>query len=733
MSDFNQLLGQSLAKPEQSIRQHTDGLLKQAELLNNLGFISSSELYHDLLTACEFHDYGKANSEFQKRIKTHKRFDPSKEVPHNVLSLYYVNENDCQDYLLVCFAVLYHHYHSKSPMEILEDDKELIRKSLLEFEDESIVKKRLVRIKRLKAKFNNLFQKDMEEKTAAILLKGFLHKCDYSASAGIPCEIPNNFLSAIMTDWSQSYPLRDLQEFCLANRDRDIIATAPTGMGKTEAGLLWCGDNKCFFVLPLKTAINAMYERLKKLVGGDNYKDCVGLLHSDTKMIYALGSNREENPDTIDTDLDYLNRTKQLSMPITVCTPDQIFDFVLKYAGYEYKLATTSYAKFIIDEIQAYDPKLLAAIMYAIKLVKLMGGKIAILTATLPPFVHRELKKILGENCPDMDFSGDGITRHNIRVYDKTMSAEDVISVIDCVKSDKVKKFLVVCNSIDTANMIFEQLTKYYSSADVEVNLLHARFTKHDRGKKENAILNVSENPAPEIWVSTSVVEASLDIDFDVLFTELSEIFSLFQRMGRVNRQGKKPFDKTNCYIYTELQGNAKKYNMYDKSLHDLSKQAVMSVSEGVLDEQAKHDLIEQYMSCEKVETTQFFKDYQSVFKEYETLKDYINARPKQGLRDIFSYDVIPLPIYEKKQAEIEQAMEILSGKYPPEEKLRAQNVINQLTVSVRQHRVNKNIDRERSDYKLGILVLQNCAYSFEKGLTFLKTENSQNSSSQFM
>ena len=68
------------------------------------------------------------------------------------------------------------------------------------------------------------------------------------------------------------------------------------------------------------------------------------------------------------------------------------------------------------------------------------------------------------------------------------------------------------------------------------------------RRKKEEAILQASaDRTKKEIWVSTSVVEASLDIDFDILFTELSDLFSLFQRMGRVNRKGEKPYDNTNC------------------------------------------------------------------------------------------------------------------------------------------------------------------------------------------
>ena len=714
MSDLEKMLNQSLAKPDRTIREHTDDLKLQASLLKQLGYIGSDVLYHDLLSACEYHDYGKANSEFQKRIKNHKRFDSLKEVPHNVLSMYYVDKNSCNDYISVCFAVLYHHYHSISPLDILDNDKELIRKFLSEFEEN--INRRFVAGEKLKVKLNKLFQQPTENKKDIILLKGFLHKCDYSASAGIECERENNFLSGIMTEWENENTLRNLQKFCLENNQGDIIAAAPTGMGKTEAGLLWCGNHKCFFVLPLKTAINAMYKRMKILVGEEHYKNRVGLLHSDTKTVYL----NEEKSGTLDDLFDYINRTKQLSMPITVCTPDQIFDFVLKYPGYEYKLATASYSRFIIDEIQAYDPELLAAVIYGIKLIKQMGGKIAVLTATLPPFVHEELKNILGE-CPDRDFSDDGTTRHNVKIYQKAMCAEDIIDVIDDVKCDSVKKFLVVCNSIDTANEIFSKLAERYKSTEIKVNLFHARFIKKDRKDKEEAILSASQSDTAEIWVSTSVVEASLDIDFDILFTELSELFSLFQRMGRVNRRGLKSFEKTNCYVYTELQGNAKRYNMYDKDLHDFSKEAVMSFGEGVIDEKVKHDLIEEYFSCEKVRKTDFFDKYQKAFKDYEELYDYFNKDRSEGLRKISSYNVIPLSVYEENKAEIENAVKMISaGKdVSADDKIKAQETINQLTVPVSTYQFNNHVCRKYTNYK-DIFVVEECEYN-ETGLVFIK------------
>ena len=92
----------------------------------------------------------------------------------------------------------------------------------------------------------------------------------------------------------------------------------------------------------------------------------VGLLHSNS-LEYYLNNKKElviDDKDEKEMDiLEYNKRGKHLSLPVTICTPDQIFNFILKYKGYESKLATLSYSKIILDEMQMYDASLLAAVI----------------------------------------------------------------------------------------------------------------------------------------------------------------------------------------------------------------------------------------------------------------------------------------------------------------------------------------------------------------------------------
>ena len=709
----------ALAKPDETIEQHTDKLLECAEILYALGYIKSEQLYKDLLVACKNHDMGKMNSQFQIRIKRRSKYNYEIEVPHAVLSIFFVNDSECSDYTSVLFAVLYHHYHKESPMYVFRSERQLIESFLTELDfqqdDYSIMRRKLTKVKKI-------FQTNLNDKQKqyAVLLKGLLHKCDYSASANIPCEKKNDFLLDSIEEWrSGKFQYNTLQEFCIANRNENIMVTAPTGMGKTEAGLLWCGDNKCFFVLPLKTAINAMYGRIKELANDveaeELYKRRVALVHSDMKSYYLKDANDKDT----DYDFNYEELSRQFCLPVTVCTPDQIFDFVLKYPGYEYKLAISSYSKFIIDEIQMYSPDILAAIIYAIKMIHIMGGKVAVLTATLPPFVKEELLKIFGDDVQLADFSSEGILRHNVKVFDDKLKTDDIIEIVNETNSDTVKKYLVVCNTVKTANRIYREVSE--SNIDAEINLFHANFIKKDRMKKEKEIMKASEKELnemtkPEIWISTSVVEASLDIDFDILITELSDLFSLFQRFGRTNRKGKKDFSNYNCYVFTELQGKADSF--IDKDIHNLSKDAIVTV-EGVLTEQEKNSLIEKYLSVEKVQDTDYYKDYCKFFKNYEDEYDYLNSS-NDSLRNIDRVDAIPKCVYDENVDMINENLEKINSKdVDRDSRMNATEEILKLTVSISMFRCRKHDSGISVDMKYRKIPVIDCNYSFDSGLDF--------------
>lgn len=559
---------------------HNAALREALDKLYELGYIEK-EMYELLKIACEYHDLGKINEMFQARMKNKKlHFDLEKEIPHNVLSLFFVdservnkiNPEDKKNYVRMLFAILYHHYNSDLMRMVSSSKRQLEnifpQDAFPDIQDEIYslpigIEEEISEVIGLK-----------DEK--AVKMKGLLHKCDYAASGHYPIEFRNDFLLSgleyLLMQWNNpadqekqeiqsaeevalseqdkneneraTVDWNSLQYFCKEKQNQNIIVVAQTGMGKTEAGLLWIGNHKGFFVLPIRTAINAIYNRLRKdmLVNSDKIDEQVGILHSEQLEYYT------KNIEGSDEDIyEYVKRGKQFSLPLNISTLDQLFDFIFQYPGYELKLATLSYSRIVIDEIQMYNAELLAYLIFGLEKIVKMGGKVAILTATLPPFVKELLEQHL--NIPKENqevFIDDKKARHHIKVCDKKINAEDIVKLYlknkEACKSNphKGNKILVVCNKIKTAQKIFDDVNELIKAKydKEEIHIFHSRFIKEDREKLEKEIIefgqtgNKSEDVVEKggIWITTSVVEASLDIDFDYLVTELQAFMHPYYR-----------------------------------------------------------------------------------------------------------------------------------------------------------------------------------------------------------
>lgn len=677
-----------LAKPNKTLKEHTQDLRDELLILNELGYVKSERILSLADKACYWHDFGKVNREFQKRIRLHTNFNMNTEIAHNVLSLYFIKPEEFEtneDYLKVAYAVLTHHDYCKVS-EVINDKEELIVELLSDFKEYT----QNINARRLKRIFNMVSDVD------TIMIKGILHRCDYSASAGIKVEYINDFLDTNMMEMMESWKQKDkntswnsLQEYCIEHREDNIIITAQTGMGKTEAGLLWIGDNKGFFILPIKIAINAIYDRVKNsILKNKDFEKKVGLLHSDTLNYYAQLENLEEV--TMD---EYYSRTRQLSMPLTITTLDQIFDFVFRYPGYEMKLATLSYSKLVIDEIQMYGPDLLAYLTYGINLVNKFGGKVAVLTATLSPFVRDILKeKGFCESVKEAYFTNE-LKRHNLKVFSKPIDAENICEkYYENIKKGKSNKILVICNTVKKSQEIYEELLKTID--DNQLNILHNKFTKLDRSKKERLIIDFGKtfddrgaiHKDSGIWVVTSIVEASLDIDFDYVFTELSDLNGLFQRLGRCNRKGKKDVLDYNCFVFTEINKNIIRRGdkgFIDEKIHKLSVEALKNV-DGLISEERKIELIEEYFTTENIVKSSYMRDFNDVYDYISRLKPNEVDKNDARLRNILSYSVMPEKVYEENYDMIEMSMKKIKDKsISYQEKIEISNDIRQFTLSV--------------------------------------------------
>lgn len=223
----------------------------------------------------------------------------------------------------------------------------------------------------------------------------------------------------------------------------------------------------------------------------DNLGQRVGLLHSDALSEYLKREeDKEDKLDLEELGLNrYYERTKQLTMPLTVCTIDQLFDFIYKYRGFEPKLATLSYSKIVIDEIQMYSPDLIAYLVAGLIHITKLGGKFAILTATFPKFIEDLLiKQGIKFKKPEPFIDEDeNKVRHSVKVIDETINAKFIIE-----KYNK-NKVLVICNTVRKAQELYEDIIDEYPEFKNVVNLFHSSFIKKDRAEKERKILEIGK------------------------------------------------------------------------------------------------------------------------------------------------------------------------------------------------------------------------------------------------
>lgn len=708
------------AKVDKTIEEHTNDLLDRLEILKKFNCIPNDRIHDLVYKSCIYHDLGKVNNEFQQRIlNANLKYNDSKEVPHNILSLYMIDKNKFnneEEYLKVAHSVIHHHNYS-NVFEDIKNKTELINYLLKDFTTYNIKKSTI----------SKLAKEELINDNETILVKGFLHKCDYSASANKTIEYKNDFLLNSLDNFINNIKSKneeanwnELQQFCIENRNNNIIAVAQTGMGKTEGGLLWIGDNKGFFILPLRSAINSIYDRIRTTLLNNKMIDKrLAILHSNS-LEYYLNNIKHDSEINM---LNYHQQCKSLSIPLSISTLDQLFDFVFKYNSYELKLATLSYSKIVIDEIQAYDPTLLVYLIYGIEKIAAIGGKIAIVTATLPPFIRNLLKKNINFVESDKEFTNDEI-RHNVKVIESRINSHDILyKYNENKKLRKYNKILVVCNTIKEAQKLYEELSNSINKE--ELHILHSKFIRKDRLHKEKEIMQVGKtydnnnnlDKRNEIWLSTSIVEASLDIDFDYLFTELQDLNSLFQRLGRCNRKGAKEVEEYNCFVYTEIDNSiiTNKINekgFIDRTLYNLSKQAIKSIN-GKLSETKKIDLINKYLTTEKMKNSDYIRKYNEIYEFICNIQAYKFQKKDIDLRNILSKDIIPSSVYKAHINDIKQAeMKLKDNNINLYDKIKLKDYILQYSVSVLEHDANSYTDYKKvylnnNDY----IKVVNCIY----------------------
>lgn len=705
---------------EETIQEHTDALLKNLDILRE--HLREEENLDDrfwemLKIVVQYHDIGKFDLRFQNNMHEKLGKEPPFQIeqetfiPHNYISVALMPfeewnlPTDVKS--VVAQAVGYHHEReiAPNPAEI----KRLVREELTPYFDEIKSHLKLPLPNKIKAAPVKWIQKritpSMNESLfyLYVLLKGILHRLDHASSAGVSVEVG---ISESIGQYTNTFfeeklqkPKRPLQQFAEKEKDSHVVTVAQTGMGKTEAALLWAGNQKLFFTLPLRVSLNAMYTRMIDENNIGFPEEYTGLLHSTS--LEMLEEHFKEKEEKGYSEALYAH-SRQHANRLMLTTVDQILKFPFYYLGFEKELSALCGAKVVIDELQAYDPKIAAMLIRALEMIDQVGGSFMIMTATLPTIYKNEIlknKKITNKPIVYEEFY-DNTLRHRVQVKEA--------SLLDCTEeiltNKKDKKILIICNTIARAKEVYKKL----DNENTNVHLLHAQFKAKDRQTLEKEIQAFAKSEEAGIWVTTQLVEASLDIDFDELHTEISPLDSQFQRYGRCYRKRELFTELPNVFVYTyDVSGIG---SVYSTDITNKSIELLQKRKKEELFEKEKMELIEELYSKERLADTDYLKTFNDSLEYFRNIVPYEITKEKaqEYLRNIQNIKVLP-----EDDLEVQDLIETYKSDKSKRKEIRRE--LERHVISVNKYRAEKFIHRAGLPASLNDFYMIECRYNYDE------------------
>lgn len=367
--------------------------------------------------------------------------------------------------------------------------------------------------------------------------RGLLMGADHFASALIDDTdyyLKKAFIKPDLSFFNRTHELYPLSHKDTSSSKKHTIVVACTGAGKTDF-LFKRTHGRVFYTLPFQASINAMYKRVHKDLRETNPDLDIRVLHASSSIVKRSGAEEEAVLQPL------------FGSSIKILTPHQLAAIAFGMKGYEALLLDLRGCDIILDEIHTYNGISQAIVLKLVEILKSIDCSIHIGTATMPSVLYQKIVALLGDDVLEVKLSNEEMDQFDRHVIHKLQMLDEANPLINKAIDNK-EKVLVVCNRVAKAQEAYQLLKMQYP--DVDILLLHSRFKRGDRNKKEKELIGLDDDGSSAgrfntgndacIVVSTQIVEVSLDISFDVLITECAPIDALVQRFGRINRKRSK-------------------------------------------------------------------------------------------------------------------------------------------------------------------------------------------------
>jgi CRISPR-associated endonuclease/helicase Cas3 len=374
------------------------------------------------------------------------------------------------------------------------------------------------------------------------------------------------------------FPPRPLQEKAVALAASTtgpglVVIEAPMGEGKTEAALFlsdyWnstLGQSGLYVALPTQATSNQMFSRVKDFLANRYSAETVNLhlLHgqallSDNYQQLRLAAVYDEpasqgTPGRVVAEGWFTPKKRGLLAPFAVGTIDQVLLAVLQTRHVFVRLFGLANKTILLDEVHAYDTYMSTLLERLVSWMAALGCSVVLLSATLPRARRQRLLTAFGASesvIPETPYPrllsvGDGkVTAISIPAARRMSIALSWVeaAALAAPLKDALRGggcAAVICNTVGRAQEMYESLRTALEPEGIPVLLFHARFPFGQRDRLEKAILDrfgkAGDRPYRAVLLATQVIEQSLDLDFDLLVTELAPVDLVLQRAGRLHR-----------------------------------------------------------------------------------------------------------------------------------------------------------------------------------------------------
>ena len=391
----------------------------------------------------------------------------------------------------------------------------------------------------------------------------------------------------------QATPLQNYAEsVALTSHPQLFILEDVTGAGKTEAAMVLVhrlmaeGLAQGLYVgLPTMATATAMYHRLTAVyqqLYSDEAMPSLTLVHSASQLVNEF--KRSVVLSEHDNDHQYEtgelsasaycnawladNRKKALLADVGIGTIDQALLSVLPARHQSLRLLGLANKVLLIDEVHAFDAYVRQLLCTLLEAHAQQGGSAILLSATLPQHFRQELARAYAHgarlpepvlNCaahypwathlgvdvvePETALTTRPSVKRKVLVQRLSTETQALERIIRAVAEDRC-----VCwirNTVADAQQAYAQLQENQTINAARLHLFHSRYAMVDRQRIEMDVMprfgtdSSAETRCGQVLIATQVVEQSLDLDFDVLITDLAPIDLLIQRAGRLQRHAR--------------------------------------------------------------------------------------------------------------------------------------------------------------------------------------------------